>query len=783
MLKLKDIKKNYYVTGQTIPALQGISLEFGTNEFVCILGPSGCGKTTLMNIIGGLDQATGGEICYNDISTKKFKDIDWDNYRNKKIGFVFQSYNLIPHASILANVALALTLSGATPAERHARAKEVLDRVGLSTEYNKKPNQLSGGQMQRVAIARAIINSPEVLLLDEPTGALDTQTSIQILDLIKEIGKDKLVIMVTHNSELAQMYGTRVIHMRDGLILSDSNPYYEKVKIVSSAAPRAQRSSIFKRDKTSMSFITALGLSLTNLLTKKGRTIMTSVAGSIGIIGIALILSLSNGMNLFISKMQTDTLAGYPITITTTAIDVAQAMKMMRQQSNSTVEYEKFPIVRKVFAEKSINIMDIISRNDITREYINYIETNLDKATYNDITYKTGLNLNAFGIKAGRSNYSKINISGDSIVSNPLSSGATWQMLLSEDFLSTQYDVLAGSMPSSKEDIVLIINESNHLFNQALDALFLRENRNVDAIDFDEIIDKKYKIFTNDELYKKVGNKYTERAESELDYDAALTVRISGILRIKKGIETGALIQGIGYTKGLYNWLQTENMNSEIIEWMKEEGNEKKSPLTGNNTENRDSIFRALGGNDIPDEINIYPVDFASKEVIKRTLDAYNTTSSNKIMYIDMSEIMGEMLKTFINIISWVLIAFTAISLIVSSIMISIITYVSVLERTKEIGILRAIGARKIDISRVFNAETFIIGLISGMVGVVIALLLTVPINMLTRTYLEVDKLAVLGLLSGAILILISIGLTVLSGLIPARKAAKKDPVLALRTE
>jgi len=782
MLKLEDIKKNYYVTGQTVQALQGISLEFGSNEFVCILGPSGCGKTTLMNIIGGLDRATSGEIYCDNISTKKFKDIDWDNYRNKRIGFVFQSYNLIPHASILANVALALTLSGATPSERHAKAKEALDKVGLSTEYNKKPNQLSGGQMQRVAIARAIINSPDILLLDEPTGALDTQTSIQVLDLIKEIGKDKLVIMVTHNPELAQMYGTRIIHMRDGVVTSDSNPYYEKVRIVSPTLPAPP---VFKKDKTSMSFLTALGLSLTNLLTKKGRTIMTAIAGSIGIIGIALILSLSNGMNLYINKMQTDTLAGYPITITTTAIDVAQAMKVMRQQGSSTVEYEKFPIVSKVFAEKSISISDILSRNDITKEYIDYIEGNLDKATYNDITYKTGMNLNVFGIKAGREKYSKLNISGGLIDSSPLSNSASWQMLLKQDFLSTQYDVLSGSMPKDKGEIVLIINESNHLFNYVLDALGLRENSSVKEIDFDEIIGKNYKVLTNDALYKKVGVKFTEQAVSELDFEAenALTLTISGILRIKKGSENGALMPGIGYTKDLYNWLQAENMHSEIVSWMQEEGNENKSPLTGDYSANRESILRALGGNDIPDEINIYPVDFVSKEIIKNTLNNYNREYDNKITYIDMSEIMGEMVKTFINIISWVLIAFTAISLVVSSIMISIITYVSVLERTKEIGILRAIGARKVDISRVFNAETFIIGLISGIVGVAFALLLTVPINMLTRAFLEVDKLAVLGALNSVILILISIGLTVLSGLSPAKKAAKKDPVLALRTE
>ncbi|MGI6213848.1 MAG: ATP-binding cassette domain-containing protein [Christensenellales bacterium] len=781
MIRLENIKKDYYVAGQTINALKGISLEFSANEFVCILGPSGCGKTTLMNIIGGLDRATSGELFFNEIPTEKFKDTDWDNYRNKKIGFVFQSYNLIPHISVIANVELALTLSGISIQERHAKAKEALDKVGLSKEYNKKPNQLSGGQMQRVAIARAIINSPEVLLLDEPTGALDTQTSIQILDLIKEIAKDKLVIMVTHNAELAEKYGTRIIHLRDGLLNSDSEADSRKVRITDIEKPSQPKvRAKLSAKKTSMSFFTALRLSLTNLLTKKGRTVMTALAGSIGIIGIALILSLSNGMNIYISKMQTDTLAGYPITVTTTSIDVAQVMKLMRQQGNVQADYEKFPLAEKIIAEKSVDLTKLLLRNDITDDYIQYLKQNLDTAAYNDIIYKTGMDLNIYGIKEGSEVYTKISTGGNSYV--PTDGGVSWQMLLEEDFLATQYDVLAGNMPKDKSEIALIVNEGNRLFDYTLYALGLTESRDAGAeIPFEQILGKEYKVITNNELYTFLGQKFTKHAINELDFDSALTIKISGILRINRATQTGSLVPGIGYTKELYGWLQSENMSSEIVQWMRD--NPDKHPDTGDKIASNESLLRSLGGIDIPNEINIFPKDFAAKEIIKNTLDAYSAPDGGKIVYTDMSEIMGDMMSTFVNIISWVLIAFTAISLIVSSIMIGIITYVSVLERTKEIGILRAIGARKIDVSRVFNAETFIIGLASGIVGVSFTLLVSIPINMLTKTYLDVERLAVLGPLYSVILVLISIGLTILSGLLPAKNAAKKDPVLALRTE
>ncbi|MFA5449902.1 MAG: ABC transporter ATP-binding protein/permease [Clostridia bacterium] len=792
MLKLSGITKNYYVGDQTIEALRGLNIAFRENEFVSVLGPSGCGKTTLMNIIGGLDRYTQGELTINGKPTQGFKDSDWDNYRNKRIGFVFQSYNLIPHLKVLDNVELALTISGISLQERKKKAKEALDKVGLSEQLNKKPNQLSGGQMQRVAIARAIVNSPDILLLDEPTGALDTRTSEQILDLVKEIASDKLVIMVTHNATLAKRYSTRIVNMLDGLIVDDSMPYKgdtvaQTQDLVSSPQSKLKRIFGRGREKTSMSFLTALSLSMRNLFTKKGRTTMTAIAGSIGIIGVALILAISSGMNGYINKMQTDTLSSAPITISRDAIDINAAMNM----SSSFKEWEKYPAAHKVFVEEALKLTDIISRNIITAEYITYVQEKLDTSWYNDIIFTNGQRLNFYGIKAGQTTYDSLGSGGS--VGNIMGGGSLWQMLPVQDFLDAQYTALIGNMPQNKNQVVLIVDEYNKIGEETLISLgFKAVGDNIEEYTFDELINRQFKIVLNDELYTMSGSKYVEKSAMDIDFLISETLTISGIVRLNKGTESGMLSSGIGYTKELYEWVRSENANSQIVEWMEDNpalnpftGLEYKSTLTETKEQQRESHLRSLGGVESPNSISIYPVNFAAKENIKNVLNDYNTGKNrgDMIIYTDMSEILGTVLSSIVNTITVVLVGFTAISLLVSSVMIGIITYVSVLERTKEIGILRSIGARKKDIRRVFNAETVIIGGIAGLIGVAVTYLLSIPINLITSALLEVEGLASLNILAAAGLVGISIFLTVISGLMPAISAARRDPVVALRTE
>lgn len=795
MLQLKNITKNYKVGEQEVPALKGITLDFRKNEFVCILGPSGCGKTTMMNLIGGLDQYSSGDLLISGTSTEDYKDADWDNYRNKKIGFVFQSYNLISHQSVLSNVELALTISGISQEERRKKAEDALNQVGLQDHLYKKPNQLSGGQMQRVAIARALVNSPDIILADEPTGALDTKTSKQILDLIKEVSKDKLAIIVTHNAELAKKYATRTIEMVDGLVTSDSNPYDNK-KDINYRNEVEQLKTIEKiktkdKKKTSMSFLTALKLSMKNLFTKKGRTILTAIAGSIGIIGIALILAISTGMNNFIDNLQSDTLASNPITISTGSFDINQIMNM----NSNDAKWELFPNAEKIFVEKITNIQDLMSKNNITEEYLTYIDNNVSSNWYNDITYKTGLNLNIFTVKNGDLEYSKISPEINQS-SGPASamrgSSSSWQMLLDINFTNTQFDVLKGSLPTTKNEIVLIVDEFNKVSEETLVALGIKSvGDNIESFDFDAVIGKEYKILTNDQMYQKEENNFIELSPLNIDFNDTETLTVVGIIR-QKGESDVSLSPGIGYSKELYNFIQEENTNSEIVAWMI--ANETRNPFTGLNyqdkinslkEEQREKDLRELGGILLPNEINIYPKNFEAKTNIKNTLNGFNENKQKEemITYIDMSEIMGNVLGQVVDIISYVLIGFTSISLIVSSIMIGIITYVSVIERTKEIGILRSIGARKKDITRLFNAETFIVGLIAGFIGITITYLLSIPINIIVESLTGVTKLANLSILNAFILIGISIILTVFAGLIPARGASKKDPVLALRTE
>lgn len=796
MLQLKRIVKDYQAGDQVVRALNGVSMDFRKSEFVSVLGPSGCGKTTLMNIVGGLDKATEGDLVINGKSTKDFKDGDWDNYRNKKIGFVFQNYYLIPHLSILANVELSLTIAGLSKSERSKRAKDALIQVGLSDKINKKPNQLSGGQMQRVAIARALVNAPEILLADEPTGALDTKTSEQILELIKEISQEKLVIMVTHNSELAERYSTRIIRMLDGEITDDSAPYNceedivfttetEQLRIKEDIAKQNKKAGIKiknkSKDKTSMSFFTALSLSCRNLLTKKGRTVITSIAGSIGIIGIALILAVSSGMNSYVTKTLSDTMATDPLTISRTGYNISE---MMNMSSGSGKVFEKYPSVKKVFTEE-LEERNVQIKNNITAEYISYLDANIQSQWVNDLVYDTGIDMNFYGIRAGESVYSDV-------------SSGNWQQLLKSSFVNTQYDVLAGDrLPSAKNELVLVVDESNVISENRLINLGLKaKGDGVEEYTFDELMAAEFKILTNDQSYSFAGSSFAATGEAAIDFDAALTLKIVSIIRINKSTESGVLSTGIGYTKELKDWLLEENMQSEIVTWMN--NNPTKNPFTGSEyrdiiygtnittaAEQRESALRGLGGLDTVDSVRIYPVSYDAKESIKGVLNAYNVgkDEADQIIFNDVAEIFGATISRMVNTITYVLIAFTAISLIVSSVMIGIITYVSVIERTKEIGILRSIGARKKDVSRVFNAETFIIGFGAGLIGVIVAYLLSIPINLIISSLVGVTGIASLSPLSALALVAISICLTLISGLIPSRMAAKKDPVLALRTE
>ncbi len=787
MLQLRDIKKNYIIGQLKIKALKGVSLDFRKNEFVAILGQSGSGKTTLMNLIGGLDQYTSGDLLINGKSTKDFLDKDWDNYRNKRIGFIFQSYNLIPHQTVIGNVELAMTLSGISSEERRKRAIEVLTEVGLDDQLYKKPNQLSGGQMQRVAIARALVNNPEVLLADEPTGALDTKTSEQIMNLIKKVASDRLVIMVTHNPDLAASYANRVIKMSDGLITDDSNPYDASKDVVfknqvESIKQIEKQTKKKTRDKTSMSFMTALSLSLKNLFTKKGRTILTAIAGSIGIIGVALILSLSTGMNNYIDKIQRDTLSSNPLTISETAFDLNAAMSALE---NIKV-FEKFPTQKKVFVEQVISAEDVMKRNDITESYITFLEENLKEEWVLDVTYQTGLTLDIYDVKDVNETkvYNKLQTEAQS--GGPFGGGASpWTMLVNDDFINDQYDVIEGRLPKDKSELVLIVDQYNKVSETVLERLGLKEaGDDLEEVDFSTIFDKEYELTLNDQIYVNVDGVFRLKAPQTINFDETLTLKVVGIIRQNEQTDQSVHSTGFGYMKELYNYVQTESMNSEIVSFMKD--NPNLNPLTGTaiNEATYKTILRMFGGNDIPNTINIYPSSFEAKENIKETLINYNKENKDSaIYYTDLAELLGNFFQQMVNTVSYVLIAFTSISLVVSSIMIGIITYVSVLERTKEIGILRAIGARKKDITRVFNAETFLIGGLAGFIGVFISYLLSFPINSIVYNLTEVKNISTLSLPSAIVLIVISIGLTVLAGLIPARGASKKDPVLALRTE
>lgn len=895
MLELNDIKKDYVSGSTTVSALKGINLRFRDCEFVSILGQSGCGKTTMLNIIGGLDKYTSGDLKINGVSTKNYKDRDWDFYRNNSIGFVFQSYNLIPHQTVLSNVELALTLSGVSKAERKKRAIEALEKVGLGEQIHKKPNQMSGGQMQRVAIARALVNNPDILLADEPTGALDTETSIQIMELLKEISKDRLIIMVTHNPELAKDYSTRIVRLLDGVITDDSDPYTledmeadiraKEAAKVKTSEKKIKKSG--KKQKTSMSFFTALSLSFNNLMTKKTRTILTAFAGSIGIIGIAMILSISNGIQLYIDRVQRDTLSSYPITLQAESIDISSMVTSMTGNSDSAEHEDKSKIYSNDIMGDMINTMVKEVKSNNLSEFKKYIENGGSdiKSYVSDIQYSYDVPLNIY-MKDTSNGVEQLNPStmfdsiygeGATSTSSAMSSGmgmgmfsnsSVWNQLLgNQQVLDEQYDVLAGHWPENFNEVVLVTDKNNEVDDYTLYSLGLKDPEEVRTLfkkmmvgesyetekdisyTFDEILDTEFKLVMPTDMYK-----YNDVTGTWDDYskdDKYMTnvvnngtdIKVCGIIRPNDDAVSTSISSGIGYTAKLTEYIIEEVKNSEIAKAQladtsvdvftgvpfdndrnteitmddvnaymatlsPEESAQMQAMTSGMSDDQILQLFSAslkarttdatldsnkskLGITDLdtPSQIDIYATDFDSKEKVQNIIKDYNRLQQddgkeeNVINYTDYVGIMMSSVSTIINAISYVLIAFVAISLIVSSIMIGIITYISVLERTKEIGVLRSIGASKKDVSRIFNAETLIEGFVSGALGIVVTLLLCIPANALIKHLTDISNVAQLPVAGGVILIIISMFLTFIAGLIPAKFAAKKDPVVALRSE
>ncbi len=793
MLQLKNITKSYTTGDFTQVALNNISLNFRKNEFVSILGQSGSGKTTCLNVIGGLDHYDSGDLIINGKSTKNFKDSDWDAYRNNSIGFVFQSYNLIGHLNIVDNVEMGMTLSGVSASEKHAKAIEVLEKVGLKEHIHKKPNQLSGGQMQRVAIARALANDPDIILADEPTGALDSATSEQIMNLIKEIADDKLVIMVTHNPDIAEKYADRIIKFKDGQVVDDSNPY-NNIKDVTG----------YQLKKTSMSFFTALKLSGKNIATKKWRTALTAFASSIGIIGIALILSLSSGFQTQINQFQNDALSEFPIMISKSAMSIdMETMKEMRGEMLSIVRDEKEQInTDEVYLYDSTE-NTIAHTNKITKEYIDYINA-IDPAICRSIGYTRMVGMNllrradektypvsiAVGINMGAGNDSRDMQSMMGGVSSMRGIGFTsYPEVLDnslDSYLEKNYDVLAGEYPSKSTDLVLVVDDQNRVDYSILKNLGF-DTDDVDSIKFKDIVGTEIKLITNNDFYKKtsMGN-FMPGTDYDAMYDSknSITLQISGIVRLKEDVTLGILGNGIAYSDKLVQEILNIEEDSEIV---KEQLKADYNVITMEKIDkaSKESFLSYIGGDSTPYMIHLYPTDFEAKDAVLSYLDDYNTNKADEdtIVYNDLASSMTEMTGGIMDAITLVLIAFAAISLVVSLIMIGIITYISVLERTKEIGILRALGARKKDITRVFNAETFIIGACSGLLGIGIAYALTFPINHLLLNMTDLANVAQLNPIHAILLITISIILTLIGGTIPAKLAAKKDPVEALRTE
>ena len=909
MLKLTGITKEYKAASGSVHALKGVSLEFRASEFVCVLGPSGCGKTTLLNIIGGLDHYTSGDLVIQGKSTKDFKDRDWDVYRNHRIGFIFQSYNLIPHQTVLGNVELALTIAGVGREERRRRAAEALARVGLGNQLNKKPNQLSGGQMQRVAIARALVNNPDILLADEPTGALDSETSVQIMELIKEIAGERLVIMVTHNPELAYQYASRIVRLKDGLVESDSNPYAgggtdftdaesapsddqpiaeqsAQPSEVAAAESGNGRGADGKKARAKMSFLTSLALSFRNLLTKKGRTILTSVAGSIGIVSVCLVLALSSGFNNYVKKTEEDMLSYYPVTVTESAFDMASIMTSFTSPQDMP-DLEQ--IGDKVYVDSFLTSLadGMTIRNNITDEYLAYLEA-ADPSWYSAIQYGYGAtvvnnlftnvktedkdgnlvqttrslsNLKEYYINVVQTKASEY---GDLVgfadffgdVVNVMPGTTDFVSESYSDYVLSQYDVIEGSFPANEHEIVLVVGTNNQVSDLTLAQLgFLDEEKflalfqageddsegisDSALVDFSEIIGKEYTLYYNDAVYSEnpdyagiissVAGEYPfsysgTRTSGDLsaEENEGITLKISGILRLKDGLTYGCLTSGLNFTEALVQEYIAGNKQSAIVDWLQNDssftitqeiadqypglGLEDYMGVTfyispSNNlnedyfsniqgkslycTYDLETVVRALGGDNTVTSIAIYATDFDGKEQLLSYLDAWNAAhdESEQITYSDTVGLLMGMVQQILDIITYVLVAFTAISLVVSSVMIGIITYVSVVERVKEIGVLRSLGARKQDIRNLFNAETFIIGLAAGIIGVALSYFISIFINITIQSLAGIAGIAALPFTTALLMVAISIVLTLISGLIPAQSAAKKDPVIALRTE
>lgn len=890
MLELKKIVKEYKTGDSWLQALKGVSINFRKSELVAILGASGCGKTTLLNIIGGLDHYTSGDLIINGRSTKEYNDHDWDTYRNHSIGFIFQSYNLIPHQTVLANVELALTLSGVSKGERRQKAINALEKVGLKDQINKKPNQLSGGQMQRVAIARALVNNPEILLADEPTGALDSTTSIQIMDILKEIAKDKLVIMVTHNPDLANMYATRIVKLVDGKIIDDSNPYSDKelkenLKLETTKAQKKTKS---------MSFFTALALSFNNLMTKKGRTILTSFAGSIGIIGIALILSVSSGVNNYIDTVEQSTMASYPITITETSFDLTSAMNSYNQDHKNVEIHEGYITSNDMMLTMIDSMYSMTTTNNLKKfkEFIEDPSCDIKKYT-TDIKYQYQTKLNTYyeytdnyGKKSHKKTYSNYTEIYEEITQMDMGSYSNYtsssnsafsEIIGNEEFLKSQYSLVYGTFPKNKNQVLIVVDENNQISDMVLYALGLKniddaieyqkklEDYNKDPINnpkptlpestaysYETLCNYKFKLLLDSDYYvindkgliedqTSYKTNLNDRLINLLD-NTENVLEICGIVKPSESATMGNVTGGILYTSELMPYLINQINNSDVVKLQQDNpnrnmllGTEFKEKYTASDTDeltaafmnlmnnpsllakikasdlaelqkdptniellvsfankylisSKETILEQLGYVDFskPSGISLYPIDFNSKDKIVSIIEDYNkdVSKEDKITYTDMVGLLLSSITIIVNAISYVLVAFVSISLIVSSIMIGIITYISVLERTKEIGILRAIGASKKDVSRVFNAESVTIGFAAGMFGIIISLLLIIPINIVLHKLTSISYLsASLPVLGAVILVLISVFLTFIAGLIPSGIAAKKDPVIALRTE
>ncbi len=906
MLKLKNIRKVYVTASERVEALQDVSLCFRKSEFVSILGPSGCGKTTLLNIIGGLDHYTSGDLAISGKSTRNFRDRDWDVYRNHRIGFIFQSYNLIPHQTVLENVELALTIAGVSREERRRRAKQVLDRVGLSGKYYQRPNQLSGGQCQRVAIARALVNDPEILLADEPTGALDTQTSVQIMNLIREISKERLVIMVTHNPELAEAYSTRIIRLLDGRVIEDSNPFSELAECKENQILRRNEKRRRKRggkERAKMSFFTAFRLSAKNLISKKGRTAMVGFAGSIGIIGIALVLALSAGIKGYVASMQDDMLSGNPIRIEETAFDFEAITDLMSSMEFEEIKQEDGKVFINSILEYIAEMQDttemVILKNELTEDYIKYV-TSMPDEYYADMLLGYGIDLtnNIYTTFVGEDGKEqKLSISALTALYTAVLQRTEFkdyaafisalvpnfkQASSNPDYIGEQYDILSGKLATEKDEIMLVLDADRRLsdlllarlgyytqeqfiniVHEASESDSFNAEKSKEYFTYEELLGKTLTWHANDAIFTKNTDpatmmlspfQYDHSAEGVSD-GKALSLKVVGILQPKETISYGCMTSGVYYTKALTEYMLDTNVKSEIVKHLvSTESDSFQSMVLGamktglyyditfryEGVEYTDTAFvgqsassalmmggmsgmgggmgggmgdvsggaggsiqslyilslRNLGGNSLANSVAIYPNNFETKDLVNNYLDAWNEEGSitvgdktlskqerRDVTYTDTLALVIAMINTMIDIISYALIAFTSISLVVSTVMIGIITYVSVVERIKEIGVIRSIGGRKKDVSRLFTAETFILGLLSGVFGVGVTYGISAIINIVLKKVADIPSIADLPLSQAGIMIALSIALTLISGVFPARAAAKKDPVVALRTE